>query len=603
MNLYPFRETVASGRGARRGRRADRHRRPGDGARRGEELRVGRRGGRPGRYDDVARRDRTAGGRRAGDAARAWRREAFDARGGVRRGDRGLVRGCESSRTRPATAARARDPRRSSVVRRSATARTRTSAAALYAPDGRRPVRSAAPRCCRARRCRSTTGWTRRRRGAGRRSPSGARPAAVIVKHNNPCGVARGRDAGGGVRARLRVRHGLGVRRDRGVQRRGGRGRGARDGGRVHRGGGGAGLHGRGAWRVLGERENLRVVRAPLPAAGGLEVRPIDGGALVQDADTVVETRDDMKVVDHARADRGPMARPAVRVDGRGQGEVERDRAGEGRGDRRGRRRPDEPGVLGGHRARAGRGAGAGVVHGVRRVLPVPRRHRPRGRGRRRRHHPAGRFDARRGGPGRGRGARHRHGLHRPPALPPLADRPSGVPTIRHRVTEGGGRVTARIIDGKAIAAEVRGRGRRRVAALVDVRRHARAGLRPGRRRRPRRSTSAASSATAPRSASHSERIDLPADISQEQLLAEVVDRLNADPACHGIIVQLPLPAHIDELAVHETIAPRRTSTASRRSNVGRMVRGDGDRSCRARRSGSSRCWCVRASPSTSARS
>src|SRR5207253_1991741 len=39
------------------------------------------------------------------------------------------------------------------------------------------------------------------------------------------------------------------------------------------------------------------VVRAPLPAPGGLEVRPIDGGALVQDMDTIVETPADMKVV------------------------------------------------------------------------------------------------------------------------------------------------------------------------------------------------------------------------------------------------------------------------------------------------------------------
>jgi phosphoribosylaminoimidazolecarboxamide formyltransferase/IMP cyclohydrolase len=45
------------------------------------------------------------------------------------------------------------------------------------------------------------------------------------------------------------------------------------------------------------EKKNLRVVRAPLPEPGGLEVRPIDGGALVQDADGVTETRDEMKVV------------------------------------------------------------------------------------------------------------------------------------------------------------------------------------------------------------------------------------------------------------------------------------------------------------------
>jgi phosphoribosylaminoimidazolecarboxamide formyltransferase/IMP cyclohydrolase len=48
---------------------------------------------------------------------------------------------------------------------------------------------------------------------------------------------------------------------------------------------------------AFGERENLRVVRAPLPAGGGLDVRPIPGGALVQDRDTVAEPADGFEVV------------------------------------------------------------------------------------------------------------------------------------------------------------------------------------------------------------------------------------------------------------------------------------------------------------------
>jgi phosphoribosylaminoimidazolecarboxamide formyltransferase/IMP cyclohydrolase len=52
-----------------------------------------------------------------------------------------------------------------------------------------------------------------------------------------------------------------------------------------------------GALAAFAGKKNLRVVRAPLPRPGGLEVRPIDGGALVQDADVVAETREDMKVV------------------------------------------------------------------------------------------------------------------------------------------------------------------------------------------------------------------------------------------------------------------------------------------------------------------
>ena len=47
----------------------------------------------------------------------------------------------------------------------------------------------------------------------------------------------------------------------------------------------------------LAEREQLRVVRAPLPGGTGLDVRPLPGGALVQDRDVLTETRADCKVV------------------------------------------------------------------------------------------------------------------------------------------------------------------------------------------------------------------------------------------------------------------------------------------------------------------
>jgi phosphoribosylaminoimidazolecarboxamide formyltransferase/IMP cyclohydrolase len=44
-------------------------------------------------------------------------------------------------------------------------------------------------------------------------------------------------------------------------------------------------------------RQNLRVVEAELPHGGGLDVRPIPGGALIQDRDSLLETRADCKVV------------------------------------------------------------------------------------------------------------------------------------------------------------------------------------------------------------------------------------------------------------------------------------------------------------------
>jgi phosphoribosylaminoimidazolecarboxamide formyltransferase / IMP cyclohydrolase len=122
------------------------------------------------------------------------------------------------------------------------------------------------------------------------------RPVAVIVKHNNPCGVAAGATF-----AQAYTR--------------------ALDSDRVSAFGGIVAFNGEadeeaaaamagvftevvvapaftpGALAAFAERENLRLVRAPLPVGGQLEVRPIDAGALVQDADAVVESRDDMKSV------------------------------------------------------------------------------------------------------------------------------------------------------------------------------------------------------------------------------------------------------------------------------------------------------------------
>lgn len=62
-----------------------------------------------------------------------------------------------------------------------------------------------------------------------------------------------------------------------------------------------------------------------------------------------------------------------------------------------------------------------------------------------------------------------------------------------------------------------------------------------------------------------SRSINLPADTTQETLLAEV-KKLAADPAVHGILVQLPLPAQIDEKAVIDAIPPEKMWMAFRRS-------------------------------------
>lgn len=70
-----------------------------------------------------------------------------------------------------------------------------------------------------------------------------------------------------------------------------------------------------------------------------------------------------------------------------------------------------------------------------------------------------------------------------------------------------------------------------------------------------------------------SERIDLPATTSREELL-ELIQRLNADPEVHGILVQLPLPPHLDEAEVIEQIDPRKDVDGFHPVNVGRLWSG-----------------------------
>jgi len=71
-------------------------------------------------------------------------------------------------------------------------------------------------------------------------------------------------------------------------------------------------------------------------------------------------------------------------------------------------------------------------------------------------------------------------------------------------------------------------------------------------------------------------RVALPADATQEQVEA-AIDQLNADPACTGYIVQLPLPRGIDTNAVLERIDPAKDADGLHPMNLGRLVlRGSG---------------------------
>ncbi len=134
--------------------------------------------------------------------------------------------------------------------------------------------------------------------------------------------------------------------------------------------------------------------------------------------------------------------------------------------------------------------------------------------------------------------------------------------------------MTARIIDGKRIASDIRAEVSERVRGL------ARSGVTPG-LTAVLVGDDAASKiyVGAKQKASaeigiRSERLDMPASASQEELV-EGIERLNADPAVHGILVQLPLPAHIDVTAVQNAISPEKDVDGLTPVSVGLMVRGE----------------------------
>ena len=74
----------------------------------------------------------------------------------------------------------------------------------------------------------------------------------------------------------------------------------------------------------------------------------------------------------------------------------------------------------------------------------------------------------------------------------------------------------------------------------------------------------------------YSEEYALPEQTSQKELM-QLLDRLNADPKIHGILVQLPLPRHLDEKAVIERILPSKDVDAFHAVNVGKIMIGNYD--------------------------
>ena len=134
--------------------------------------------------------------------------------------------------------------------------------------------------------------------------------------------------------------------------------------------------------------------------------------------------------------------------------------------------------------------------------------------------------------------------------------------------------MTARIIDGKAFAADVRAQVAEGVAQVARE-----AGRKPGLAvvlvgEDPAsavyvRSKGKATVAAGMESIEHR----LPADTKQD-MLERLVDQLNANPAVDGILVQLPLPGHLDESAIITRIDPDKDVDGFHPVNAGRLATG-----------------------------
>lgn len=134
--------------------------------------------------------------------------------------------------------------------------------------------------------------------------------------------------------------------------------------------------------------------------------------------------------------------------------------------------------------------------------------------------------------------------------------------------------MTARIIDGKAIAQEVRAEWKIRADALKAR------GITPGLAVIIVGEDAASKVYVANKVKAcaelglHSEHIVMPADTAEATLLAKIAE-LNNDPKIHGILVQLPVPKHIDSSKLLEAINPNKDVDGFHQMNVGALVTGN----------------------------
>lgn len=133
--------------------------------------------------------------------------------------------------------------------------------------------------------------------------------------------------------------------------------------------------------------------------------------------------------------------------------------------------------------------------------------------------------------------------------------------------------MAAQMLDGKAAAAELRGEIAQRVACLRKK------GITPGLAVILVGEDPASEVYVRNKSVGcdqvgiHSVTIRLPASTTQAEL-EKLIARLNADNVIHGILVQLPLPSHLDEAAVLAAIAPEKDVDGFHIANAGRMFNG-----------------------------
>ncbi|WHZ01676.1 bifunctional methylenetetrahydrofolate dehydrogenase/methenyltetrahydrofolate cyclohydrolase FolD [Neobacillus sp. YX16] len=133
--------------------------------------------------------------------------------------------------------------------------------------------------------------------------------------------------------------------------------------------------------------------------------------------------------------------------------------------------------------------------------------------------------------------------------------------------------MTATIIDGKEIAAK------KKVEIAEEVKKLKDQGVTPGLavilvgNNHASRTYVTNKEKTCLELGMHSVLIELPEEVSQEELLLKI-EELNGDTAIHGILVQLPLPKHIDEIKIIEAISPLKDVDGFHPINIGRMMTG-----------------------------